>query len=377
MKFILPLLACLSAQADIFGVAHYGDNHASFAGAARNYYWTNCVPWILSHTNDGVFNIAGVVWTGDCFEDNVSITNNYDPSALATNGPIGSGGSAMATIQLTNDARILAQSGLMFHVTDGNHDANNTNGTVGWCHGTPTTLWNDAFVPALWTNQSYFVTNKDAGVYNNMVMKFQRAGLKLKFISYHTEAESYAYPPITYSNQTAWVIQQMRADPDYNCIITAHYFLGQSSNSFYDICPSYKDHNPGYAAYQIGPGNAPIELGILREPNLLGFMSGHNTRLLKGIYTTNAADGHQVFFVQMNQQSQPSRQTSDCIDLLTFDTVNSTVTVRTYIISTRTWLNDYDVNNNFVNTDWPGGFRHNLTVPLPIRPRSHPVWRRQ
>ena len=372
--FLLPL----TCVAERFSIVHYGDIHSSF-GNTYNAYATNTVPWILSHTNDGTFNIAGVVWTGDCYEDQTSLTNYYDPAALATNGPLGSAGSAYAGIQLTNDAHILAQSGLMHFVTDGNHDANNTNNTYGgivYTRGTPAVPWNDAFPPSLWTNQSFFYTNKDAGAYNNMGLKFQRGNIKLLFLSYHTDPSTNSFNDGVYSDQTAWIRSVMQANPDYNVVVCGHYFLGQSDTLFADIVPSYKDHNGAYSNYSIGPGRAPVDGGILAEPNLLSLMSGHNIPVMKGIYPTNGTDGHEVNFVQFNTQNSNSRQNCDWINVLTFDTVESTVTCGTYVISEQRWIPDYETTGTFTNNRFAGGFRHTFTSQLPVRPRRYPIYQR-
>lgn len=372
LLFSFLLLLAPLARAEVFSIVQYGDIHA--ASRSRNYNATNTVPWILTHTNvvnDGFGTRAGYIkgtaLMGDCYEDDESSTTNYyNPSA---------DDSTYTTVQLTNDARILAQSGTMLFVTTGNHDADNTNNVVGWCHTNATLPWSSVFPPSWFTSQSYFVTNKTPGAYHNMVMKLRVGGTKLKFISYWTDPDTNSVQSVIYSNQTVWVRQQMQADPDYNAIVCAHYLLGKDTNDVFgtNIVPSYADHNPVYA--NTGPGNAPIENGILAEPNLLGFMSGHNLRVFKGIYETNGTDGHAVKFVQFNTQSS---LTNNCnwINVWTFDTVAATVSVGTYDIRRGAWFNDGETNYNGTSAWFANGFRHDLTWPLAIRSRIYPVWKR-
>lgn len=356
----LATLAC----AETFSVVQYGDVHAAF-GRSRNYRATALYPWLFAHTNDGVLNIKGVVMAGDRYEDaQSSVTNFYNPGD--TNG-------TYSTFQLTNDERTIVSSGLMFFASDGNHDGNNTNNVVGWCRTNVTLPWNVITPPSLFTNQTYFVTNKDAGVYNNLVMKMSYGGIKLKFLSYHSDPDTNSNQAVIYAPQTTWIRQQMRADPDYNCFVVAHYFLGKDTNDVTptNIVPSYYDHNPVYA--NIGPGNAPIENGILAEPNLAGFISGHNLRLLKGFYATNGVDGHPVGFVQFNTQSS-SDYNLDWVNVFTFDTLANTVTVGTYSISQAAWLRDYDTN--YASVYFPNGNQHTATWRLPMQTRAYPIFRR-
>lgn len=361
-------LLSLSARAEIFSLVQPGDIHASF-GSSKNIYATNYVSWFLSHTNDGVFNNAINVFAGDCYEDNRDLTNGYDPTGI---------NSIYSGFQLTNDLRILSQSGMLNFVTDGNHDANNTNNTYGgtfYTHGTPLVPWNTIYPAIFWTNQSYFHTNTPTGAYNNMGMRFQRGNIKLMLISYHTDPSTNSVVDGAYVAQSAWIRGVMRANPDYNVIICGHFFLGQSSTSYFDSVPSYIDHNQQYSNWVCGPGKAPIDAGLQNEPNCLGFISGHDLPLLKGIYLTTNSIGNTVFFVQFNTQSSNSNQDMDWVNVLTFNTVSSTVSCGTYTISTGQWLTDYDTTGTFTNRFFPSGFRQTFSVALPIRPFAYPVGR--
>lgn len=366
LRYLL-LLITLSAQADVFSLIHGGDLHTSF-GSSKNVYATNYVSWFLSHTNDGVFNNALNLFSGDLYEDNRDLTNGYDPTTQ---------GSIYAAVQMTNDLRILSQSGLVNFITDGNHDGNNTNNTysgVFYTHGTPLIPWNTVFPPLFWTNQTYFYSNAVAGSYSQMAMRFQRGNIKLMLLSYHTDASTNSVVDGVYTNQSNWIRGVMRANPDYNCIICGHFFLGQSTTSYFDSVPSYQDHNQQYSNWVCGPGKAPIDAGLQNEPNCLGFISGHDVPLCKGIYLMTNSQGRTVFFVQFNTQALP--QNMDFIDVLTFDTVQSVVTCGTYTISTGKWLGDYSGVGGFTNTFFPGiNFRHNFQVALPIRPYMYPTSR--
>lgn len=361
---------CLTlSYAERFSIIHTSDIHASFSTK------TNCMslmyPWITAHltnVNDSFGVVAGpvvgVVMTGDCYEDDRLMTN-------------GLGNGTYYSALMTNEVRALIDAGCMVFITDGNHDANNTNNVVGWCHTNAINLWNDVFPAKFFTNQTYFATNKDAGVYNNMVMKFTRGNINLKFISYHCEPNTNIDQVVAYSGQTAWVRQQINADPAYNTIICAHYFLGMSSPglipdtdpSYTNIVPSFYDHNQVY--WNIGPGKAVIDEGLHNLGNTLGFMSGHNLKVFKGIYITNGIDGHQVTFSQFNTQAGPTVN-GDTLDVWTFDTVASSVEIRTYRISTASFLTDYD--STFTSALWPypRSFRANAVSKLPIAPRVFP-----
>ena len=133
MNLILYILLLVSSvRAELFSVVQYGDVHAG-SGRSRNSVATNTVPWILAHTNTvadafgtNAGAIAAVVFTGDCYEDDESsVTNNYDPS---------DGTAIYSTVQFTNDLRILATSGLLTFVTDGNHDAGHSRIVVAIGH---------------------------------------------------------------------------------------------------------------------------------------------------------------------------------------------------------------------------------------------------
>lgn len=354
------------ALAAVFSIVQVGDIHSSF-GSSHNQYATNYVSWVLAHTNDGVFNNAINVWAGDNYEDNRDLTNGYDPS-----------GSVYAAVQMTNDCRILSGSGIMNFITDGNHDANNTNNTYGgtfYTHPAPLIPWNTVFPPLFWTNQSYFHSNAVDGAYNQMAMRFQRGNIKLMLLSYHTDASTNCVVDGVYTNQSNWIRGVMRANPDYNCIICGHFFLGQSTTSYFDAVPSYQDHNQQYSNWVCGPGKAPVDAGLQNEPNCLGFISGHDLPLMKGIYLMTNIVGNIVFFVQFNQQQSSTSQDMDWVNVLTFDTAQSIVSCGTYTISTGLWLQDYSAVGGMTNAFFPGNFRHTFQVALPIRPWMYPVRR--
>lgn len=339
------MLGTSQCWAEVFSIAQVGDIHAGLYTA--DIYGTNWVPWVLAHTNDGVLNVRIVVSTGDCYEQSTAFTNQ--------------GATRYSAAMLTNDVRLLRDSGLLTFFTDGNHDADNTNNLdMAWASWPVVSgqEWNTVFPPPFFTNQNYYVTSRFAGDTKNMAMVYTNGNIKLLFVSYHSDPTTNT-PNATYQPQTTWVSNIVAQYPDHNAIICAHYFLSTNST------PAYAD-GTGYE--NIGPGAAPFEQAITNLPNLMLFMSGHNRRLFKGSYLTTGKDGHPIRATVFNTQNHSELRTTDFVNLFTFDTVASTVQNRTYIISEARYMTDYERGSRMTNTTFPNGFQHTWTMPIPRRP---------
>lgn len=367
MKYFAFILFAVTLNAQLVSDDSTGDDHAGFP-ASKRAYQSNTVAFVQAHlnvTNDVFGSRAGFIGIitrhGDCVEDDRPLTT-------------GIGTAVYSGQELTNDYRIFSQSGAMFFINDGNHDANNTNnpyGTTYYTHPYPTNLWNDMFPPTFWTNQTlYFYTNWPPSQYNNMAMKYETNRLKLLYISVHTESSTNSENDGSYTNQMEQIRAVMRANPDYNVILKMHFALGQSTNSYWDIVPSFKDHATTYSNYSIGPGKSFLR--VVDEPNFLGVTSGHNVPLWKGIYIATNRLGNPWFVVQFNTQS--SGQNGDWHSVLTYNWDKFTVEFNTFSVSQNRWLTDYELaggNVAFTNMFFVNGFKQTGKVALPVRPRQY------
>ena len=335
-----------NATSPVFTLVEWPDVHPDFS--TYQIYATNAVPWFLAHTNDGVLNCRIACFHGDNYESQKAWVATNDTNTVFAQPYHG--------FMFTNDVRKLRDAGILTYLADGNHDADNTNGIVGWCT-TTTNLWNSVFPPEFFNTQSFYVTSRFAGDNKQMVMVYTNGNLKLLLISYHSEPDTNA-PPLTYLPQSLWISNQIAAYPDHNAIILTHYML--STN----LVPEYSDGSPTY--HNIGPGPVPFIHGLQNLSNLCLFLTGHNVALQKGSFLTNGPDGHPIRVCEFNTQAGP--RNTDFLNLFTFDPAQGTVLNRTYCISLDRYLTNYETSSGFTNTTFRNGYPHTWTMPLPIKP---------
>jgi len=352
---ILLLAVAPFAQAQRFSLIQTPDPHAEFS-TLTNYglAWVN---WIFAHTNDGDVNAKIVAICGDAFESQRQFN---DPQAAAA-------GYYLAG-QLTNDVQRLRSAGFLVIITDGNHDSDNTNSIAGWCPFSVSNQFNTVWgAPDTFTNNPWLKTNAVPGDYKQTGHVFTNGNLRLAFATFHSDPDTNT-PTITYQGQVSWVSNFLAQYPDHNGIVLTHYML--STN----FVPEYADGSAQY--FNIGPAGAVFTNRLHVLQNLALILSGHNPYLLAAHYRTNGTDGHEIRVLQFNQQTIPARRNMDYLRVVTFDYPSSQIIVRTVCVSSNSWLADYETTSGFTNFLFPGGYQHNFTMPLPIRPRTFPIFRR-
>jgi hypothetical protein len=344
------------ANDEVWSIAQAGDFHApAFSVTATA---SNLVPFILAHTNDGVFNFRGFISAGDCFQQDTTVhTPEEDGWPIAS---------------MTNDLNRLRTNGLFVLTCNGNHDCDytnyvgNTNGYIEgqtcWANRASDTnrLWNSIFPIAFFSNQTTFVTTKDAGDSRNVVMAYTNGSIKLLLVTFSTLPLS-CNPAVDYQPQTEWITNLARLYPEHNVIALAHFFLNGFLDLRYTDGPNAQFYPLGVTEQNIGPGAEPFLHGFLQTSNLLFCVGGHDRYLRKEHRFLRASDGHLIDVVGWNTQSNTNNV--GFINIFTFRPRLGRVDISTYDIINNRALTNNDVSllNN------PGnGQPHNWTVPLAV-----------
>lgn len=350
----VAIQSAIAASDDVWSIAQAGDFHApAFSVTATA---SNLVPFLLAHTNDGVFNFRGFISAGDCYQqDTTAHTPPEDGWPIAS---------------MTNDMYRLRDAGLFVQTCNGNHDCDytnyvgNTNGYagVGTCWANPAVitnmLWNKVFPNAFFTNQPTFVTNKDAGDSRNVVMAYTNGSVKLLLVTFSTLPLS-CNPEVDYQAQTQWITNLASLYPDHNVIALAHFFLNGFLKLGYTDGPN-ESLSPD-VVQNIGPGLEPFLHGFLDTPNLLFCVGGHDRYLRKEHRPLFGPNGNVIDVVAWNTQSNTNNV--GFINIFTFRPRLGRVDISTYDIINNRALTNNDVSllNN------PGrGQPHNWSVPLAV-----------
>lgn len=338
------------AADDLFSIVQVGDIHSPASDRSVS---TNLIPWILQHTNDGVFNIKIFVSTGDIYEQDETLnvtTTSWLPSE--------------ETVAFSN----LTQNGVMVVLCNGGHDMDYTNGQ-DTCFGSieGTNYWNSLFPLSFFSNQVGYVSSLNSNDSRNIMMTYTNGVTKLAFLTYRSLAT--CTPESSYAAQTLWITNRAQTYFDHNVIVLAHYFVGfglgvdminvgQSSDPFI----GYFD-GTGYR--NIGPALEPFADGFLACSNILMTLSGHTRSLYKGHVYKRAVDGHLIDVTEFNTQSVGGSSTK-YVNVITFKPKFGRVYFRTYNWVTGRFLdnNDSELLRNYTPQNTPVGYKHNWSTPL-------------
>ncbi len=353
LLMLLSLPAFGANSNDAWSIGQIGDVHApAFSLMAVG---TNWAPFVLAHTNDGVFNFVGVVFTGDVYQqDDQATAGGYTRQALS------------------NDINMLTSHGLFVVLANGNHDcgyfeySGNTNGltSVATCWANramdTNTAWNKVFPLSFYTNQVGFVSNRVAGESESIAFTYTNAGTKILMVTYKTLATN-CDPAVDYAAQTDWIVGLGNIYRDHKVMVFAHFFLngyrelrytdGPNVSSLAHVFPDEQD---------IGPGRQPLDGGILGLTNLLLLSGGHDRTGRKDHQTVKADDGHLVDIILWNTQGH----TNNCglMNVYTFRPRRGYVELNTYDIPNQRFLTNGDAAliNSLAQTCPP-----NWKVPFP------------
>ncbi len=355
LVFSLALSPALGASTnDAWSIAQVGDVHApAFSQMATS---TNWAPFVLAHTNDGVFNFVGVILAGDIFQqDDQSAAGAYTRQAL------------------TNDINLLKSNGLFVVLANGNHDCDyfhysgNTNGLTSvascWANRAMDTnvAWNKIFPLTFYTNQVGFVSNRVSGESECIAFTYTNGVEKLLIATYKTLATN-CNPAVDYAAQTDWIVGMANnIYSDHKVMVLAHFFLNGYGEMRYTDGPNVSAGSHVFPDEQsIGPGRQPLDGGILGIPKLLLMIGGHDRTGRKDHQMVKADDGHLVDIVLWNTQGH----TNNCglMNVYTFKPRRGYVELNTYdVINQRFMTNGDAALINSLGLACP----HNWKVPFP------------
>lgn len=394
MKHLLIImLFCVQSKATIFSLAQFGDLHIALAGVGTEYSGlTNAEAYIYAHTNDGAVNFAGFISPGDLLEQDTNFYPNGIWNPPSTLPP------RLGLAQLTNFFYRLQTNGLFVYICPGNHDQDNLgnlfNGGIsgGWTCNSSNLLWNSIFPLSFFSNNPSGVFGvESAGDSRGVEMAYTNGGCKFLFLSYYFAQTNSQDLRVCFSNQTAFITNQILTHPNYYCIVLAHYIVSGrglvETNAFSNFY------------INIGPGPESFWDGFSNCPNLFLYIGGHTQTMTSGHQIIYASDGHPIDCSCWNIQSAqwwPAANfensnfaamygvTSDQLfhsapslvtpptwffRVWTFDTVRKTVTANTVSLPENgIFLSNANTNlSNLLNrgTGVQYVFEHNWTVPFP------------
>lgn len=366
MKTLLALSAWLFAVAaswaqDVVTFVHYSDCHASLIGQGT--YRTNAEAifnWIHAHTNDGVYNVRGVILTGDNFQQQAKFC---DPSGFQYNPD------KFQIGELTNALWGLVNAGVHVWMTDGNHDADNVaehklydgtrpDITTGALQDSESAYaWNSYIPLSLFTNQVGFVTNYQAGKSQMTAMTYTNGPLKLLWIPISCSITTilngvvYDFNPQVKA-QMDWAKAIAAQYPDHNVILGAHFLLGWSDKMQRALLRNDYAEGPGAVIYRYLPhGRSPFDTGALDITNTLCWLSGHTRNVWSDHTVLRATNGHridvQVFNLQQSSLHGSSGNANGrYVRLLMFDMRRKLVRIETLDVA----------NDALLTSDWTREF---------------------
>lgn len=364
MKYLSAIIffIALAAKSSVFSIAQFGDLHtpancnSNTMLAAQNF--------IITHTNDGVYNFVGVISPGDLYEQD---TNFY-------NFPTGT-----ATLAFETNWFITFQQNAMFTALyPGNHDADslftvnsNRMANAQTCNSYAL-LWTNIFTAGFFSNSPCFIGCATAGDSHQPMFEYVNSGVRLLIIGcrWTTNQVGGTTPVDPYScwsNQIAWVTNMAASYPKDNIITLNHYFLDAYNQL---------DTNDLYIYHNIGIGPTAFTNGWTDWPNLMLFIGGHSVSELSGHNTLFGKDGHTIDVSSFNMQDFPDSSTY--FRVWTFDTGKGNVTANTFSVTNLAYITNLDVTcsrwNGLVtppNSQYVGQgyFMHNWTVPMAVPPQ--------
>lgn len=339
-----------------FSIIELTDIHAGFSqGVSSTESSSNSMQNAINAiiANKSAWNVKLVISAGDIYQGNTNDSTFIGMTATGSPGGIPDNYAAVS-----NYFYQLSASGISFFAVPGNHDCDEA-GSQLW--------WTNMFTAGYVSNQSYFYafqTNTDTHcvIYRGTVSGFNFAISGYPWAGNNpTGQTSVAAVDVAYSPQTAWLVSQMQAMPNYHWIIVAHFFIdgfGQLDTSDDSILYPY-----------VGPGVTAWNDGLNNQPNLMCCMSGH-ARLYNPTSTSQfiANDGHVVPFFRIDTQNASRARnistpwtgcTNDgCFNLYTIDPNQMTLACRTYNADT----GQYVTNGTWNIGSYAGPFNQTNSV---------------
>ncbi len=339
VKYILPFLFCLSINAaQPWSIVQSGDFHCGTDATSNDIVALQA--FMLTHTNDGVFNAKIHVSPGDIYEQaspmSPVFTNLLDAWTLEKAG------------------------GIMVLPENGNHDADETN-TITTSSGSrfcdPGTDWNVYFPTNFFTNYAGYKGTKDVGDTKHVAVTYTN-GFKFLFLTIPWATNLFGPPydiRAAYQASVNWCSNMAQQYPDHKVIIQTHYMLNVQSNysSAWDT---------GLTLYSnIGPAEMFWNCGGLNISNLFLVLSGHTRTSLKQHRFFYNLNGDVGCVVQWNTQNYATNS-AQMFSLITFVPDTGTVLFRSYDIARGAWLTNGETH---FSVSTPGQFTHNWSIPMP------------
>lgn len=345
-------LLTLPMWANTWSIAQFGDVHASFGSGTASNDWQMFLNFVTTHTNDGVFNIKGVLSAGDLYEQNTNPLNQpVNLLCSATNLFYG----------LTN----LVNAGVWVFLCNGNHDADDTNffnRSQGSSFCAPNADWNSWLPPGFFSQQTsiggvgYFGT-KIAGDSRCLAMSYTNSGISILMVSCPWATNNFSPTDINfaYSNNLAWVTNMFGTNAGMTGIFVTHFLLNYQGNLAY--------WDTGLPLYtNIGAGQAILVDGLLNVSNIIMCLSGHTRTCLKTHSQLRNIGGNICDLSEFDTQSFTNY--TQIFNLITFDSTLRKVFVRTYNIAYGRFMTNGE-QSYIIGTAF-GNFIHNWEFSLPV-----------
>jgi hypothetical protein len=381
MRLALLILVAMMmpAKAERFSIVQMGDLHT----AAHTYsnLFVASMDWLLANTNDGTWNVKGVVSVGDVYQ------------SWTTQEP--------HTTNLTNQFQRLITNGLFVITAPGNHDADGTWASDQWSYAASSGyFWSNIF-PVTWYQQQTnyvsglgYIGTKDADDARQVAMTYTN-GIKLLFVSYSATFSNIvdtgggtAYPTpeqtrAQFLPMTQYVTNTLGQYLDHNGIVLAHFMLGFDRGTYQVRRPQILFDNydgTGNAYVNIGPGSIAFEQGVGALPNVMMFLSGHTRTLPKGHIVIKADDGHSVdvscFNLQASAGPAIKYNQANTLNIITFDTLKRSAEFNTFYVTDGTTLTNWHHDFYLASVQPTNWYMHKWTVPFAV-PRQTRVFRLQ
>ena len=227
-------------------------------------------------------------------------------------------GSQLQWANANNSMSILLDAGIPYCWNAGNHDFNAT----CWI-GDQFTAFNGTFM----SNKPYWVGSQDNSM--DTAVHFDVSGWDFLIVNLAYQAND---------SDLAWANSVLDAHPDSHAIVATHAYLNRTG---------------GYESW----ANHFREVVLATHTNVFLALNGHYYPT-DGVRTAVGGRNELMF----NRQDQDDEMGAASLRILTFDTANDTLSVRTFVIYANTFLTDS--NNQFsLNTTFHNDSPQDAKVP--------------
>jgi hypothetical protein len=221
-----------------------------------------------------------------------------------------------------NSMSILLNAGIPYCWNAGNHDYNATC-WIGNQFG--------AFNPSNFAEKPYWIGDDSEG--QNTAVHFTVSGSDFLIVNLEFNA----------TNTTlAWANSLLDKYPDSHAIVAAHFYVNRTGG------------------YEFWAANFKRSV-LATHPNVFLTLSAHVYPLASSGIRTQVGNRAELVF---NRQDKDSEMGAACVRILTFDTTQGVIDVKTYVIYANTFLTDANSQFTLNTTFWNAGAQNeNENVP--------------